>query len=69
MKPVPISHNEYRGFLRKKLREYYPDFSSISKDTWHIYHEFKKGLKNKPCKWLCRRKIWEYSQSSQTGQR
>ncbi len=27
------------------------------------------GLKNKPCKWICRRKIWEYSQSSQTGQR
>ena len=38
MKPVPIHHNEYRGFLRKKLREYYPDFSSISKDTWRIYN-------------------------------
>ena len=41
MKPVPIHHNEYKSFLRKKLREYYPDFSSISKDTWHIYNEFK----------------------------
>ena len=41
MKPVPIHHNKYRGFLRKKLREYYPDFSSISKDTWHVYNEFK----------------------------
>ena len=33
MKPVPIHHNEYRGFLRKKLREYYTDFSSISMST------------------------------------
>lgn len=41
MKPVPISHNEYRSFLRKKLREYYSDFSSISKDTWHVYREFR----------------------------
>jgi len=28
-----------------------------------------KGLKNKPCKWFYRRKIWAHSQSSQTGQR
>ena len=41
MKPVPISHNEYRSFLRQKLREYYPDSNSISKDTWHVYNEFK----------------------------
>ncbi len=27
------------------------------------------GLKNKPCKWIWRRKIMVYSQSSQTGQR
>lgn len=41
MKPVPTCHNEYRGFLRKMLRIHYPDLSSISKNTWHIYNEFK----------------------------
>ncbi len=30
---------------------------------------FFAGLKNKPCKWIWRRKIRVYSQSSQTGQR
>ena len=41
MKPVLTCHNEYRGFLRKKLWECYSDFNSISKDTWHVYKEFK----------------------------
>ena len=41
MKPVPTSHNEYRGFLRKMLRKYFPDLSKIGKDTWRIYNEFK----------------------------
>lgn len=41
MKPVPTSHNEYRGFLRKMLREYFPDLSKIGKGTWRIYNEFK----------------------------
>ena len=42
MKPVPISHNEYRASLRNGLHRYYPDTSKISKDTWTIYNQFKK---------------------------
>ena len=42
MKPVPISHNEYRASLRNGRRQYYPDASKISKDTWTIYNQFKK---------------------------